>query len=185
MNGCAGTGCVQRQETWDYNTRMQPVRVQLGTSSNPNAHSCLVYNWYAWVASPTSCAVAAQGTGNNGLLWSYLYQDTGNASLSHTGSFGYDYTKRLANSVAMPSGSGTASHNLTFAYDRYGNMACVTNGQTNGPCPNWRFDTSTNCISTSGFGYDAAGNLTQDGTGTGTHTSSPVVSDEWPVASGE
>ena len=38
------------------------------------------------------------------------------------------------------------------------------NGQTNGPCPNWTFDTSTNRISTASFTYDAAGNLTADGT---------------------
>ncbi len=37
-------------------------------------------------------------------------------------------------------------------------------GQTNGPCPNWTFNANTNRISTGGFTYDAAGNLTADGT---------------------
>jgi len=59
---------------------------------------------------------------------------------------------------------------LTFSYDRYGNMTCVTNGQTNGPCPNYTFNASTNQITNSGFTYDAAGNLTADGTGTGSHS---------------
>ena len=66
--------------------------------------------------------------------------------------------------------TGSATHNLTFSYDRYGNMTCVTNGQTNGPCPNYTFNASTNQITNTGFTYDAAGNLTADGTGTGSHT---------------
>ncbi len=47
---------------------------------------------------------------------------------------------------------------------RYGNMTCQTNGQTQGPCPNYSFSASTNRITTSGFTYDAAGDLTNDGT---------------------
>jgi hypothetical protein len=43
-------------------------------------------------------------------------------------------------------------------------MTCQTNGQTQGPCPNYAFSASTNRISTSGFTYDAAGDLTDDGT---------------------
>ncbi len=66
--------------------------------------------------------------------------------------------------------TGSATQNLQFGYDRYGNMACQTDAQTNGPCPNWTFNTSTNRISNANFTYDAAGNLTQDGTGAGTHT---------------
>ncbi len=49
-------------------------------------------------------------------------------------------------------------------------MTCVTNQQTQGPCPNYGFNASTNQISNSNFTYDAAGNLTADGTGTGSHT---------------
>jgi YD repeat-containing protein len=49
-------------------------------------------------------------------------------------------------------------------------MTCVVNGQTNGPCPGYSFNSSTNQITNSGFTHDAAGNLTADGTGTGTHT---------------
>jgi len=55
---------------------------------------------------------------------------------------------------------------LTFGTDRYGNMTCQTNGSTQGLCPNWAFDTTTNRINSSGFTYDAAGNLTNDGTHT-------------------
>ena len=40
-------------------------------------------------------------------------------------------------------------------------MSCFTNGQTNGPCPNWTFNTNKR-ITTSGFTYDAVGNVTHD-----------------------
>ena len=49
-------------------------------------------------------------------------------------------------------------------YGPGGDKLALTNGQTNGPCANLTFNTSTNRISTNGFGYDAAGNLTADGT---------------------
>ena len=45
-----------------------------------------------------------------------------------------------------------------------GGKLALMNGQTNGPCPNWTFNANTNRISTAGFTYDAAGNLTADGT---------------------
>lgn len=50
-------------------------------------------------------------------------------------------------------------------------MTCVTHQQTQGPLPELQLhNASTNQITNSGFTYDAAGNLTADGTGTGTHT---------------
>src|SRR5207249_191790 len=73
------------------------------------------------------------------------------------------------NRVATSVKTGSSAENLTFSYDRYGNMTCVVNGNTNGPCPSYTFNTSTNRIINANFTYDAAGNLTQDGTGTGTY----------------
>ncbi len=125
----------------------------------------LVYNYYTVAANPTTCAVPAAppaGTQNNGNVVGYFYQDTTNPSLGHTASYTYDYLNRLTSSVATPSQSGGAAHNLTFSEDRYGNMSCVTNASTTGPCPNWSFNTATNQITTSRFTYDLAGNLTQD-----------------------
>ena len=75
--------------------------------------------------------------------------------------------------------TGSRTYNLTFGqtvngvysgYDRYGNMTCVVNAQTQGPCPSLNFASTTNRINSSGYTYDAAGNLTADGTGTGSHT---------------
>ena len=96
----------------------------------------------------------------------HYFQDTTNSTLGHTATLTYDNMNRVATSAA----TGSATHNLTFSYDRYGNMTCVTNQNTNGPCPNYTFNASTNQITNSGFTYDAAGNLTADGTGTGSHS---------------
>ncbi len=167
ITGCAGGSCTQRQETYDYNNRLQPVRIQLGTSGTPAANSCLVYNYYSGVSNPSTCSLPSQAsTGNNRNVVGYLGQDTSNPSLGNTESFTYDPMNRLTTSVA----TGSATHNLTFSYDRYGNMTCVTNQQTQGLCPNWTFNAATNQINNIGFTYDAAGDLTQDGTGVGTHT---------------
>ncbi|MBI4165163.1 MAG: hypothetical protein HY508_05445 [Acidobacteria bacterium] len=59
----------------------------------------------------------------------------------------------------------TVVHNLDYDIDRWGNARCVADGQTQGPCANWSFNTSTNRISTSGVTYDAAGNMITSDTG--------------------
>lgn len=166
QNGCVGTGCTQRQETYDYNNRLQAVRIQLGTPTNQNANSCQVYNYYG-VANPTSCSIPAQASsGNDRNVMGHFLQDTTNPTQGHTATYTYDNVNRLTTSVA----TGSSVHNVTFSYDRFGNMTCVTNGQTNGPCPNYTFNTSTNRVTNNGYTYDAAGNLTEDGTGTLAHT---------------
>jgi YD repeat-containing protein len=91
-----------------------------------------------------------------------FYSDTSNPSLGHTAAYTYDPTNRLTHSVA----TGSATHNLTFAYDRFGNMTCVQNQQTNGVCPQFSIRSATNQVTTAGYTYDAAGNLTGDGTHT-------------------
>ncbi len=77
---------------------------------------------------------------------------------------------RIISSVATGGGPPpSATHNLTFSYDRWGNMACVLYAQTQGPCPSWGYNALTNRITNTGFIYDAGGFLTQDGTGPGMH----------------
>jgi hypothetical protein len=117
------------------------------------------------VATLTTCSVPSQATsGNNGNIAGYFYRDTTNSALQHKTQYTYDNLNRLTGSIATPVSPGTARHNLDFSYDRWGNMTCVTDGQTSGPCPNWTFDTSKNQISTAlGFSYDAAGNVATDG----------------------
>jgi RHS repeat-associated protein len=166
QNGCVGSGCVNAQETYTYNNRLQPSMIQLtGTS---NGGYCLVYNYYADESNPTSCSTPTQGAKNNGNVMGYFYQDSVQSGFSHTATYGYDTVNRLITAVA----TGNSTYNLNFNnYDPYGNMTCVQNTNTNGPCPQWSFNTSTNQLSSStGCTYDAAGNLTKDCSTAAGHT---------------
>src|SRR5208283_4477045 len=96
-------------------------------------------------------------------MW-YWYQDSANPTYSHTAAYAYDTVNRLTGGVATPFGSGTVSYNLAFSYTQdgsngqYGNMSCVTAGA----CTILSFNPANNQITTSGYTYDAAGNLTKD-----------------------
>jgi RHS repeat-associated protein len=80
-------------------------------------------------------------------------------ALSQCMNFGYDEFNRLA-SRTVTSGS---PQNFQYIYDRWGNrwQQNVTAGS--GPSPQLNFNTSTNQVQTSGYAYDAAGNMTNDG----------------------
>ncbi|MGH9433906.1 MAG: RHS repeat domain-containing protein, partial [Terriglobia bacterium] len=81
-----------------------------------------------------------------------------NSSFGHTGTFGYDALSRLTSAVA----TGSSQYSYSFSYDRFGNMTCTP---SNGQCATLSYNPSTNRINTSGYTYDAAGELTADGTG--------------------
>ncbi len=99
---------------------------------------------------------------NGGNMVGYYYEDSVNSSFSHTASYAYDALDRLTSAVAPDN----PTYNLTFSYDRYGNMSCTQNQQTQGLCPQYSFNSANNRITDSGFTYDDAGNLTGDGTNT-------------------
>ncbi|MGD0221785.1 MAG: hypothetical protein ABSF71_05575 [Terriglobia bacterium] len=128
-----------------------------------------MYNYYQGVANPTTCtnSPTQATTGNNGnVVGMYDLDGPNNSTMTHTEAYNYDKVNRLTSAVA----TGNATYNLTFSYTQdgsngnYGNMSCLTNGQTQGLCPNYTFSAATNRINTSGFAYDAAGDLTSDGT---------------------
>lgn len=70
--------------------------------------------------------------------------------------YNYDEFGRMSNSYSY----GTLTS--TYVYDRYGNRWQQASPQ-GGPQPNFTFDYSNNRLTTSGFQYDAAGNLVSDG----------------------
>jgi RHS repeat-associated protein len=164
-NGCVGSGCTNVQETYDYNKRLQPVRIQLGRATNNSANYCLVYNYYGG-SNPSSCAVPSQGSTDNGNAIGYWYQDNV-TPYSHTATNAYDNVNRLTSAVASPFGTGTWGYNLSFSYTRdgsngqFGNMACVTVGP---PCGNGNLTfNGNNQINSAGYSYGLQGNMTADG----------------------
>lgn len=85
-------------------------------------------------------------TNNNGNLLSDGYSGGG---LTYSQSFGYDQLNRLTTSNE----NGGANWSQTNSYDQYGNRSIVGGGLS--------FDLNTNRLS--GWSYDAAGNLLNDG----------------------
>jgi RHS repeat-associated protein len=122
-----------------YNTRLQTSEIKLGTSSNSTSVVDLTYSYGT--------------TANNGDVLSASYSGGG---LSYTQSFGYDALNRL--STATETNGGTTNWSQTNAYDRYGNRQIDYGGGSY----NLTFSSSTNRITTGGFSYDSAGNLTND-----------------------
>jgi RHS repeat-associated protein len=99
-------------------------------------------------ASPTSVMNLTYNYGtttNNGNVQSITYAGGG---LSYTQTFGYDQLNRLTTSQEG------ASWSQTNSYDRYGNRSIMGGGLT--------FNANNNRITTAGYTYDAAGNLTDD-----------------------
>jgi len=150
-----------------FNARSLPQRIQLARDPFPPPDLYLMYNCYSGIQTARECKQPVSQSGaNNGDVIGYMYKDSRHTNLRHKAEFTYDSLNRLSSAIATPVSPGTVSYNLDFLPDRWGNTKCVTDGQTNGPCPNWTFDTTKNQINTSGFTYDAEGRLksVHDGT---------------------
>lgn len=107
-----------------------------------------------------------QGGGNNGQIASI----TDNVDPTRSSSYAYDAPGRLRE--ASITGSATSKWHYLYNYDRYGNLTAKSlQPDSIGLHPGLSIAVSptTNRVTESGFTYDAGGNLTQDGTGTGTH----------------
>jgi RHS repeat-associated protein len=119
----------------DYNNRFQATKIKLGTSGNPTSIMSLGYSYGA--------------NNNNGNVLTHTYSGGG---LSYIQSFGYDSLNRLT--TCNENGNNWSQTN---GYDRYGNRWIDLTGGNQ----SLYFNTSNNRIS--GWSYDAAGNLLNDG----------------------
>lgn len=120
----------------DYNNRLQPTQIKLGTSGSPTSVVSLGYSYGT--------------TNNNGNVLTHTYSGGG---LSYTQTFGYDSLNRLTTSNE----NSGASWSQTNGYDRYGNRWIDLGGGNQ----SLYFNTSNNRIN--GASYDSAGNLLNDG----------------------
>ncbi len=115
-----------------------------------------------WVCNGSTQNGCSGGTQLYGYTtgWSGL-RSTGRCDtvLNTCASFGYDEFNRL---TSVNVNQGTVQ-NFSWSYDRYGNrwLQNVTAGS--GTSFSASFNTATNQISSSGYSYDAAGNMTGDG----------------------
>jgi RHS repeat-associated protein len=122
----------------NYNNRLQPIEIKLGTSGAPASVVGLTYNYGT--------------TTNNGNISSLSY---GGGGLNYSQSFGYDALNRLTTSQET---NGSTSWSQTNAYDRYGNRWIDLGGGSQ----SLYFTAGSNRIT--GASYDNAGNLLNDGT---------------------
>ena len=95
--------------------------------------------------------------GDNGTVTSI----TNNVDNGRTQTFGYDPLNRIS-STSSQATSGADCWGQTFAPDSLGNLNSITSTKCNSTMLNLGVD-ANNHINNSGFGYDAAGNMTQDG----------------------
>jgi RHS repeat-associated protein len=105
---------------------------------------------------------------NNGQIQSI----TDNVDNGRTVTFSYDSLARLMNAVTTGS-TGYAKWGLQWTYDVYGNRLTqsISSGCTGITCPtnSVGVSTATNRITSGGYGYDANGNMTNDGQNTLTY----------------
>jgi RHS repeat-associated protein len=126
----------------DYNNRLQPTQIKLGTSGSPTSIVSLGY--------------AYGTTNNNGNVLTHTYSGGG---LSYTQTFGYDSLNRLTTSNE----NSGANWSQTNGYDRYGNRWIDLGGGNQ----SLYLTAATNRIT--GASYDSAGNLLNDGSHTYTY----------------
>ena len=114
--------------------------------------------WVCNGSTQNGCTGGTQSYGFTSVFYGHELWGNCDTVLNKCFQFGYDGFGRL---TARTVTQGTAQ-NYTYGYDRYGNRWSQTplNG---GSTTSLSFSATTNQISTSGYTYDAAGNMTNDG----------------------
>jgi len=156
-----------------YNDRLQPILLSAAvTGQSPVFSDC--FDFHLGVAVSTSpCSFSANSSGDNG----NVYQIVNNRNTARSDLFMYDSLNRIQQ--AYSSGSGSLSWGETFGttatspgvapstpgIDSWGNLSnrSGVTGKTffeNLSCP----ANTKNQLTTCSYGYDAAGNMTSNGT---------------------
>jgi RHS repeat-associated protein len=139
-----------------------PISYSLGNGLNVyrsyDASGRLSSNWLCRGQAAANCNTQIFGDGG---YWSggriVASDDT---VMNVHGTYAYDEFNRLS-STTLSSG-GTSQQTFSYGYDRWGNR-WQQNAPQGGPSPNLSFNPANNQIQ--GLGYDAAGNLLNDGLG--------------------
>ena len=131
-----------------------PDRLQLTSLKDMNGATTLFSLTYSYGTSTT----------NNGQIVGI----TDNVDNGRTVAYTYDYLSRLSTAVTVGS-TNYAKWGLSFTYDRYGNRTAQSVTSGTAPSNSVAVSTTTNRITTSGYSYDASGNMTGDGLNTLTY----------------
>jgi RHS repeat-associated protein len=100
----------------------------------------------------------AQGGGNDGQITGI----TDNVDHGRSAAYSYDALSRLASATTVGS-ANYSQWGLSWNYDQYGNRTAQNVTAGNAPANSVSVSAATNQITTAGYKYDAAGNMTNDG----------------------
>lgn len=128
-------------ESTEFNARLQPTRIALGSSQNATDKLRIDYSY----GSPNNGNMASQTITVPGLAQPFVQ------------SYTYDELNRIKTATETSNGSQTWTQ--VYGFDRFGNRNITSGtGQTS-------LSFSGNRITTSGYSYDLAGNTIADGSG--------------------
>jgi RHS repeat-associated protein len=137
-NGVVTGGFAGITTTNSYNNRLQPALLSAAAPSQT-----ILSLTYAYGAS------------NNGRIASIV----NNLNNNRTQTFTYDTLRRLATAQSQAT-AGSDCWGQSFGYDRWGNLLTVNVTKCSAPSLSVTVNSATNHINSPGYGYDAAGNLT-------------------------
>jgi len=146
-----------------FNSRGQLWDIRLGSvsfdSDRTNGDRGSLVNYFSG-----SYTQGGSGTDNNGNLLRQEIYLPGGPYFQQT--YSYDNLNRLKSVNEKLNGTGSDSFKQTYTYDRWGNRSIDTAlSSANVPRPSYTIDTNTNRLiapAGSNFGYDNAGNQTND-----------------------
>jgi RHS repeat-associated protein len=142
-----------------YNDRLQPILLSAASPTGTVFSQCFDFHLGVPITAPSPCSFSASPLGDNG----NVNQIVNNRDSTRTESFTYDSLNRIASGQS----SGT-QWGETFTIDAWGNLTNETGitGKTHSESLNVSAGTNNQL---SGFGYDAAGNMTSNGTASYTY----------------
>jgi RHS repeat-associated protein len=157
-NATQSAWAAHTHTTFDASGRISRIFAQKGPASGPTTQMD-VYYCYNTGGSGTNCGTAS-GTDMSKLQWTY------NNLTGQTTKFTYDGTGRLTR-VAESGGSDT-NNTYAYTYDANGNRltANVTGSTSSTQTLTYN---AANQITSTGYSYDGAGNMTASPTGTYTY----------------
>lgn len=142
VHGQVSGGFAGVTESYTYNNRLQTVTHTASSSNGTVLNHAYSYDLGGGV--------------NNGNIASI----TNNVDTGRSQSFTYDNLNRLASAQSQAT-SGADCWGNGYGYDRYGNLLSMTVTQCSAPNLSVSVNTNNQIV---GYSYDAAGNLTNDGT---------------------
>jgi RHS repeat-associated protein len=140
-----------------------PISFSLGNGlSQYDAYDALGRTYANWVCSGAAAFNCSPQLYGFALTAQKGTQVTGIDDYDHGVGFQYDQLNRLKSSTFTNAGT-FAGDSFLYSYDRYGNRTAQTATAGSGPQPQFTVNPANNQITTSGYQYDGAGNMTNDG----------------------